>query len=89
MEETGQQGEEMSEAVLGEDEIGDEDFEDDFEDPEHNEVIRAKWMLDGTVTLSEAAGKLRAEADWLEQLERDGWQLERPVEDDYGFIHKD
>lgn len=44
-----------------------------------DEVIRAKWAMDGAATLSEAAGKLREFADSLEKLEAEGWQLTQPV----------
>ena len=69
----------MSEAGVAEVE------QDETEGPE---IIRAKWIMDDATTLHEAAGMLRAEADRLEQLHAEGWRLERPVEDDYGFLHK-
>ena len=54
------------------------------------ETIRGKWMLDGVVTLSEAAARLRAEATEFERLEREGWQLVEPVTDDWGqLVHRD
>ena len=49
-------------------------------------VIRAKWLMDGATTLAEAATKLREYANELDQLARDGWTLEQPIEDDYGFL---
>ena len=52
------------------------------------EVIRAKWIMDGAKTLTEAAQRLREEADRLEKLQADGWELTTPVEDDYGFIER-
>jgi hypothetical protein len=52
------------------------------------EIIRAKWTFDDATTLSEAAKKLRTYADELEEMERKGWQLEAPVEDDYGTCEK-
>jgi hypothetical protein len=61
--------------------------EGDF-DPEHEDIIRAKWSMDGAETLREAAAKLRAYADELERLEREGWHLMQPIDDDYGFIHR-
>jgi hypothetical protein len=53
-----------------------------------DEIIRAKWTMDGAETLSEAAKMLRDFADHLEELERKGWQLDGPVADDYGDIRK-
>ena len=60
---------------------------DDF-DPEHEDMIRAKWAMDGARTLAEAAAMLRRYADRLESLERAGWHLMQPVEDDCGLIHR-
>lgn len=53
---------------------------------EIEDIIRAKWTIDEARTLSEAAALLRAKADELEQLEREGWQLIDRVYDDYGYI---
>ena len=50
------------------------------------EPLRAKWVMDGATTLKEAAAMLRAEADRIEQLSKDGWTLEGPIEDDWGFL---
>lgn len=44
--------------------------------------------MDGATTLTEAASKLREFADYLEELEKKGYQLNDAVEDDYGFISK-
>jgi uncharacterized protein with GYD domain len=48
------------------------------------EIIRAKWTMDGATTLREAAQKLRAYAGQLEKMEAGGWQLVDEVSDDYG-----
>jgi hypothetical protein len=54
---------------------------------EHGDVcVRAKWTMDGATTLLEAATKLRNEAEWLEDLASAGFELNGPIEDDYGFI---
>ncbi len=50
------------------------------------DIIRAKWTMDGAETLSEAASKLRNFADSLVELEREGYRLDGPVADDYGFL---
>jgi len=52
------------------------------------DTIRAKWLMDGARTLGQAAKQLREYADQLERLERDGWQLTQPIDDDYGFIQR-
>lgn len=54
-----------------------------YHDPQ---IIRAKWAMDGARTLSEAAAKLRAFAQALEEWEQDGWQLMGRVDDDYGHV---
>lgn len=54
--------------------------------PEEDGILRAKWTIDGAETLSEAAAMLRTEALSLEAMEKAGWQLQEPVEDDYGFL---
>ena len=53
-----------------------------------SETIRAKWIMDGATTLSEAASKLEAFAKELRKLESQDWQLTQPVQDDYGFVEK-
>lgn len=55
-------------------------------DEPEEEIIRAKWLMDGATTLAEAAGKLRERADQLFWLHQQGWKLEQPVEDDYGLL---
>jgi hypothetical protein len=42
--------------------------------------------MDGARTLVEAAARMRQEAEWLEELARAGFELNAPVEDDYGFV---
>ena len=60
-----------------------------FVDESHEElVIRAKWSLDGATTLAEAAEMARELAENLETLEREGWQLDAPIQDDWGFAHR-
>lgn len=64
-----------------------EEFEEEYDD-ENEQIVRAKWSMDGAKTLSEAASLLRCYADNLMDMEREGWQLIQPIEDDYGFIRK-
>ena len=52
------------------------------------QLFRAKWMLDGATTLAEAAQKARDYADWLQGLHDQGYVLDEPVSDDYGFYLK-
>ncbi len=53
-----------------------------------DEIIRAKWTIDGASTLAEAAQKAREFADHLQGLHDQGYVLREPVADDYGFIRK-
>jgi hypothetical protein len=62
------------------------DENDDEDEGPPMESIRATWSMDGATTLVEAAAKLREYADYLEELKRDGWELTKPVDDDWGFI---
>lgn len=48
--------------------------------------VRAKWTIDGAKTLLEAAELSKHFASYLEQLHKDGWTLDDPIDDDYGFI---
>lgn len=56
---------------------------------EKTSIVTAKWTINGAKILTEAANKLRAYADELQQMEKNGWQLTGTVEGDYGFIEKD
>lgn len=53
---------------------------------QHDDVVRAKWAMNGATTLGEAAAKLREYADHLEVMAQEGWVLNEPVQDDYGFL---
>ncbi len=50
------------------------------------ETVCAKWVMDEAHTLSDAAAQLRDFADWLIELELDGWQLIEPVDGGHGHI---
>ena len=61
---------------------------EEFEVVEDYTTIRAKSVMDGSETLSQAAGRLREYADELEEMEEDGWQLYMKIIDDYGDIRR-
>jgi hypothetical protein len=42
--------------------------------------------MDGATTLADAAARCRPRANELEELARAGFELERPVIDDYAFV---
>jgi len=52
-------------------------------------IIRAKWSIDNSETLSEAAEKLEDFAKTLRDMEEDGIVLVEEIIDDYGFIETD
>lgn len=52
------------------------------------EIIRAKWTIDGARTLEEAAQFAENFAAHLRQMAAEGWELTAPVEDDYGHVEK-
>jgi hypothetical protein len=56
------------------DERGDFDEDDQIEEAKEpdDEVVRAKWTMDGATTLHEAAEKLRAFAAYLDELDEQG-----------------
>lgn len=50
------------------------------------ESVCVKWVADEAVTLSEASLRLRDFAEWLVDLERDGWQLVDAVDGGHGLL---
>lgn len=55
---------------------------------QHDDIVRAKWSMDGATTLVEAAAKLREYAAHLEAMAQEGWVLNDAVQDDYGFLRR-
>jgi hypothetical protein len=67
----------------------DENIEYYEEDEEKmDEIVRAKWTIDGATTLAEAAEMSREFASYLQSLHDSGHVLRHPIEDDYGFFYK-
>ena len=50
------------------------------------ESLCVKWVADEAETLSEASLRLRDFAEWLVELELDGWQLVEPVDGGHGLV---
>jgi hypothetical protein len=50
------------------------------------ESICVKWVADEAATLSEASLRLREFAEWLVDLELDGWQLVDAVDGGHGLL---
>jgi len=64
----------------------DDDFEE-FEDRDEM-VIHIRWIADGSKTLVETAESLEKYAEFLRNLEREGWVLTGTIENDIGFLRK-
>ena len=58
--------------------------EEDFEG--RVEGVCVKWVADEAETLTEASLMLRDYAEWLVELELDGWQLVDPVDGGHGLM---
>jgi hypothetical protein len=71
-----------------EEEEEDNEEVESLDDTENQVVIRAKWMFDKAETLDDVIECLYAEIEYYKQLQKDGWELIGPVEDDYGFLEK-
>jgi hypothetical protein len=63
----------------------DDDSRLEGDDEDHDEVIRAKWVMEGASSLNKPPPSC-ALWDHLESLEANGWQLTGEVQDDYGFM---
>jgi hypothetical protein len=61
-------------------ELSEEDF------PGRLESVCMKWVADEAETLTEASLMLRDFAEWLVELELDGWQLVDPVDAGHGLL---
>jgi hypothetical protein len=61
-------------------ELSEEDFE------ARAKSVCVKWVADEAATLSEASLMLRDYAEWLLELELDGWQLVDPVDGGHGIL---
>lgn len=45
-------------------------------------------MWDGAETLDDVIARLQHQITYISDLKREGWELEAPVESDYGFLKK-
>jgi hypothetical protein len=61
-------------------ELTEEDFDSRIES------VCVKWVADKALTLTEASLMLRDYAEWLLELELDGWQLVDPVDGGHGIL---
>ena len=62
------------------------DYEEEDEDFEICETVHCKWVADGATTLTAMAKRLTDFADYLLDIEKDGWQLVCPVDGGHGQI---
>lgn len=73
--------------VLKEEKEDDMSFDSD-ESEEDLHFIRCKWQGDGATTLEELIGKMHNFIAHLRNLQKDGWELSNPMDDDWGLIVK-
>jgi hypothetical protein len=52
-------------------------------------IVRAKWTFDEAQSIEEMSEMLRQKAEFLEDLESEGWELVNEVKDDYAILVKD
>ncbi len=60
--------------------------DDELERGDRIETLCLKWIADEAETLTEASLMLRDFAEWLVELELDGWQLVDPVDEGHGLL---
>jgi CBS domain containing-hemolysin-like protein len=58
----------------------------DEDEAELDDIVRAKWLIDGSATLEEAAERLEAAAKEFRAAHAAGFQLRQSIDDDYGFV---
>jgi len=61
--------------------------EDEY-DEDDDQIIRCKWVGDGSRTLDDLITRLHDFAEYVRGLKRDGWELKRTMDDDYGFLRQ-
>lgn len=66
----------------------DSDGDDEEFEGEDDDLVRAKWTIDGATTLAEAARMAHEFGDSLQKLHDEGYVLREPVSDDYGMYYK-
>jgi len=63
--------------------------EDDYDAAyDEEEIIRCKWIGDGSNTLDDLITRLEGFADYVRFLKSEGWELARTMDDDYGFMRQ-
>ncbi|PRW45085.1 hypothetical protein C2E21_6404 [Chlorella sorokiniana] len=63
--------------------------DEDEWDPNREDILRAKWILDGCSSLAQCRERLGEQIVWLQQLEDEGWELQGTVEEDYGTLWRE
>lgn len=52
-------------------------------------IICGKGILDGATTLEQAVEQVLEYRDYLVLLQKRGWKLTGPVQDDHGYLYKE
>lgn len=63
-----------------------DDYEEDDWDDENRTILRSKWNLDGCSNLDEVVERTHELIEYYKKLKTDGWELEGPIDDDWGFL---
>ena len=64
------------------------DMDYDGTDNPNEMLIRFKWLGDGASSIDDIIERLKAEISWYTKLKYDGWELQAPIVDDYGYLVK-
>jgi len=73
---------------FGEEDDGPSGAHKAIDDAEDEEIVRGKWILDGTTTMTQMIDNLENFIEYMKKLRESGFELAHPIEDDYGYLIK-
>ena len=59
------------------------------EDGKEERIVRAKWTMDEAESMEEMAERLEQKAEYVRELQQEGWELETEVQNDYAILVRD
>ena len=62
--------------------------EDEDWDDENTTIVRGKWVFDGCKSIDEMVEALKEKIAYIEQLKKDGWEVQEVIYDDYAFLYR-
>jgi hypothetical protein len=62
--------------------------EEESWDEEKQMVLKSKWALDGCKSLDDVIERSYELIEYYKELKKEGWELEGPIEDDWGFLKR-